>query len=334
MIAFLTGATGFVGSHVAETLVARGYNVRCLARKTSDTKWLNHLIKAGSVQLVEGSLAHEQSLLSAVKDVDMVIHVAGVTAARSRDDFFQGNQIGTRNLLSATLHANPSVKRFLHVSSQTAVGPAHSLATPATSDTPCRPITTYGESKKAAEDEVLALQHQLPVTIVRPPAVYGQRDTAVFDYFKAVNNGLAPLIGFDTKYVSLVHAEDLARGIVEAAESEHTISKSYFVSSDEFYTWPQITAITKRILDKKLVLQLRLPHGLVMGIAGISGFFGRFSTKPPVLDFEKGRDIIQSYWICSTQEARRDFGYTQKVSLEDGIEKTIRWYREQGWLSA
>ncbi len=333
MLAFLTGATGFVGSHVAEALVSKGYTVRCLARKTSDTKWLQPLLQQKSIELVEGSLAHEHSLRSAVRDVDLVVHVAGVTAARTREEFFQGNQIGTRNLLHATLQVNPSVKRFLHVSSQTAVGPAPSLQEPATSTTPCRPITRYGESKKAAEEEVFALQHQLPVTIVRPPAVYGQRDTAVFDYFKAVHGGLAPLIGFDTKYVSLVHVEDLARGIVMAAESQNTISKSYFVSSDEFYTWPEITAITKRILNKKFVLQLRLPHSVVMGIAGISGFFGRFASKPPVLDFEKGKDIIQRYWICSTKEAHEDFGYSQQITLEEGISKTIHWYREQGWLS-
>lgn len=328
MKAFITGATGFIGSQVAQLCLERGYGVRCLTRKTSNLQWLADL----DVETVEGSLSDVDSLTAAVRDVDLVIHIAGLTAARSRDEFFQGNQIGVRNLVQATLNSAPNVKRFLLVSSLTAVGPSPSADTPVDENSPRHPITTYGESKKAGEDEALAVRDSLPVTIIRPPAVYGPRDTALLDFFKTVNNGILPLIGFGEKKVSLVHSTDLARGIVDAAESEKAIGNTYFISSEEFYTWRHVGDITKQALGSKRVIPLRLPHSVVYAVAGISEFFGRFSQKPPVLNFEKGRDIVQSYWTCSVEAAKRDFQYRQKMSLEDGVRQTIDWYKQHGWL--
>jgi dihydroflavonol-4-reductase len=328
MIAFITGATGFVGSFVAEELLRRGYTVRCLTRASSSLQWLEGL----PVERVVGSLADKASLVTAVAGADVIVHIAGLTAARSREEFFQGNHEGTRNLVEAALQAAPNLKRFLHLSSLTVSGPAKSLAQPTLESDPCKPLTAYGESKKAAEDEVLAVRDRLPVTIVRAPAVYGQRDTAIFDYFKAVSNGVAALIGFDDKRLSLVHVEDLARGCVDALESPATVGEAYFLADEPFYSWVEITDVTKRALGRKRVLTLRLPHALVMGVAGVSEFFGRFSSKPPVFNYEKGLDFVQSYWIGSVAKAKRDFGYTSHLGLEDGITKTIAWYKEHGWI--
>ena len=260
-----------------------------------------------------------------------MFHVAGLTEARSREEFFQGNQGGTRNLLNAVLKKAPNLTRFVHVSSLAAAGPAFSLEKPVLETAECRPITAYGASKLAAEQEVFADKNRLPVTIVRPPAVFGPRDTTTLTFFQTVNRGLAPLIGFDDKYVSLVHSSDLARGIVEAGESPATAGELYHVGSDEFYTWSQIGRVTAEFLKKRPVT-INIPHPLVKAIAGISGFFGRFASKPPVLNYEKGLDMIQKYWICSTEKARRDFGYRQQMSLQEGVADTVGWYIKQGWL--
>jgi nucleoside-diphosphate-sugar epimerase len=328
MIAFITGATGFVGSFVAEELLRRGYTVRCLTRATSSLQWLEHL----PVERAVGSLNDEASLAKAVEGADVIVHVAGLTAARNREEFFRGNHQGTQNLVNAALKSAPNLQRFLHLSSLTVSGPAASLSRPVLESDHCKPLTAYGESKKAAEDEVRALHGKLPFTIVRAPAVYGQRDTAIFDYFKAVSRGVAALIGFDDKRLSLIHVEDLARGCVDALESPQTVHETYFLADEPFYSWTEITDVTKRALEKKFVLTLRLPHFLVMGVAGVSEFFGKFSDKPPVFNYEKGLDFIQSYWIGSVEKAKQDFGYTSQVGLEQGIVKTLRWYKEHGWI--
>lgn len=328
MKVLVTGATGFVGSHVADELLKRGYDVRANVRKSSSLRWLD----GKKIETVNASLDDTDSLLKAVDGVEMVVHVAGLTSARSKEEFLKGNRDATENLLKAVEKKAPNIRRFLHVSSLAAVGPSDSLENPVTEETPYHPITAYGISKKAAEDVVFSKAASLPVTIVRPPAVYGPRDSAILTVFQTVKSGIAPLIGFDEKRVSLIHIRDLARGIVDAAESDATLGRAYFVSSQDFYTWDEINTLIAQALGKKRLLKIRLPHPLVMTIAGISEFAGRFLKKPPVLNYEKGRDITQAYWTCSIDRANRDFGYEQKVSLRDGIAETTRWYQQHGWL--
>ena len=328
MKVLLTGATGFVGSHVVDVLLERGIDVAYIARPTSNHRWLD----GKKATLVEGSLHDLDSLKHAVDGVDAVIHVAGQTAGKTEEDFRRGNEGATQNLIDAVLAYRPNLKRFTHISSLAVCGPARSIDEPITEDMSRHPVTAYGRTKKLAEDVVISAMQEIPATIVRPPVVYGQRDAATLTFFQTVSKGLAPLIGFDEKVISFVHVRDLARGIVDATLSERAVGETYFVCSDELYTWPQISNVTAAIFGKRRLLTLRLPHPLVLGIAGTVGFFGKLGGKPPVLDYEKGIDMIQKYWICSNDKAREHFGYRQEVSLQDGLLETITWYREQGWL--
>ena len=328
MRVLVTGATGFVGSHVVDILLARGLDVSYIARATSNHRWLT----GKPVTLVEGSLHDLGSLHRALDGVDVVIHVAGQTAGRNEADFLRGNQGATQNLIDAVRTYRPNLTRFVHISSMAVNGPAKDEEHPNREDQPLHPITAYGRTKKLAEDVINEASADIPCTIIRPPAVYGPRDEATLTFFAAVAKGLAPMIGFDNKKVSLVHIRDLARGIVDASFHERTIGETYFISSDEWYTWQKIADITGSVTGRKRLLTLRLPHPLVLAIAGTSGAFGRFAEKPPVLDYEKGIDMIQRYWICSTEKAHRDFGYKQEISLEEGILETVSWYRTQGWL--
>jgi len=328
MRALITGATGFIGSHMADILHSKGYEVVCTIRSSSNLRWL----KNKNFTLVETSLSDKKGLAKALAGADMVFHVAGLTTAKNEAEFFKGNCEGTKNILEAVMESAPNIKRFVHVSSLAAVGPAESLQKPVTEATPLHPITAYGRSKKAAEEEVMKVKDRLPITIVRPPAVYGQRDTEILTFFQAVNRGLAPLIGFDDKRVSLIHGLDLSNGIIAAGESPNTVGKPYFISSEKFYSWEEIGEITRNILGKKNVLKIRIPHPLVFAIAGISGFLNRFSKKPSVLNYEKGKDITTPYWICSIENAKKDFNFREQFSLEEGIRQTVEWYKEQKWL--
>ena len=324
----MTGATGFVGSHVVDVLLERGYDVSYIARSTSKMRWL----EGKPAKRVEGSLFDVQSLRTAVSDTDVVIHVAGQTAGKNEADFLRGNLGATQNLIDAIRAYKPDLKRFLHTSSLAVGGPSPSIEHAVTENLPWNPITAYGRTKAAAEKAVIEIMSEVPCTIVRPPTVYGQRDEATLTFFQIINKGLAPLIGLTDKTISFVHVRDVARGIVDAAFHEATIGQTYYISSDEYYDWPQISTLTAAILGRRKLRTLRIPHSLVLGIAGAVGFFGKLASKPPVLDYEKGIDIIQDNWICSCEKARRDFGYRQEISLTQGLTETISWYREQGWL--
>ncbi len=328
MKALVTGATGFIGSQVVDYLLERGYEVRCTIRKTSNTRWL---VNKG-IELVEASLSDFEALKSAVSGVDYVFHIAGLTAAKDYETFLKDKRDGTANLLRAVEIAAPNLNGFLHCSSLTVSGPAESLDKPITEDMPLRPITSYGKSKKAGEEEVNKYMKKFPITIVRPHAVYGPRDEDILDIFKTVNSGLGTLIGFSPKYVSIVHSYDLARGIIDAAESDKTIGEAYNLSSEHPYTWEEIMPEMKKALGKSFYIPLKIPHFLVLSIAGLSGFVGKLMKNPPVFNYEKGVDFIQKYWISSVAKAKRDFGYEQKISLEDGMKLTADWYRKQGWL--
>ena len=326
--AFITGATGFIGSHLADELLKKGYEVKCLVRKSSSTKWL----EGKQVEYVYGDLFTHDTLEKALKDVDYVYHVGGVTFAKRKEEFYKGNVDATKSLLEACYKFNPGLKKFVHVSSQAAVGPSFD-GKPIDETRDYHPLTTYGLSKVEAERVVISFFDKLKCTIVRPPAVYGPRDYAIFEYFKSMSRGLQPMIGFDNKQVSLIHAVDLVKGFIMAGEADISASEIYFISSEKYYNWHDVGEITKKLLGRK-TLRLVIPHFAVKTTAFFSQVFGFFSSKPTVLNIEKARELTQAYWICSIEKAKRELGYKETMTLEEGFQDTIEWYRKEGWLKA
>ena len=324
--AFVTGGTGFIGSHLVERLLSEGYAVRCLIRDINKPGYLKNL----PVELYNGNLFSSSILEKALTGVDFVYHVAGVVGSKTKEGFYSQNRDGTKNLAESAARANPRVKKFILVSSGAAVGPAFSSKS-IDESVAYHPITTYGKSKMQAELEVLKFRETFPITIVRPTVVYGPRDPATFDYFNTINKGLEPLVGFHDKFVNMVYASDLVNGIILAGESANSTGQSYFLGSDRGYSWREIGDITKKVMGKKS-LRIRLPEPLVYAVAATAGLFSFFSEKPSVLNFEKGRDMVQDYWIFDISKARRELGYNPTINLEEGIRETISWYKTNGWM--
>jgi dihydroflavonol-4-reductase len=324
--ALITGGTGFIGSHLVELLVKKGYAVRCLIRRTSDTRWLSGV----PAEYVYGDLFDADALREAVGGVDFVYHAAGVTKSKTKEGYYTGNTTGTANLLDAVKKFNPTLKRFVHLSSQTVAGPSPTK-TPITEEVDPRPITTYGMSKLKAEEECRKVSSSFPITILRLPAVYGPRDKDVFEFFNTIGKGLQPMVGFREKYVSLLHVADVVRGLVMAAESPVTAGQTYFISSKGVYGWREVGDVAKRVMEKA-VLRVRIPEFGVYLVSAFAEFFALFSSKPALINFEKARDMVQDYWTCDSSRANRDFGFEQEISLEEGMRETIAWYRAEGWL--
>ncbi|MCK9409917.1 MAG: NAD-dependent epimerase/dehydratase family protein [Bacteroidetes bacterium] len=325
-IAFVTGGTGFIGSHLIDRLLSQGYHVRALVRNPKKLGFLKNL----PIEIIEGDLFSIAALETAITDADYVYHVAGLVAAKSKKEFYRGNRDATRNMIEITARVNPTVKKFVHISSQTAVGPGSGMM-PVNESTVARPLTTYGKSKLASEFEVLKFKETIPVTILRVSAVYGPRDTATFDYFRSAYKGVELLIGFHDTYVSLVHSTDLVTGIILAGENEIAKGQTYFLGSEQYYTWNEIGYVTKSVLNKKL-FRVRVPKPLVFIIAGISEIASKFKEKPSVLNFEKAYDLTQDNWCCDISKAKNELGYRQNITLVDGVKETISWYVDNKWI--
>jgi nucleoside-diphosphate-sugar epimerase len=325
-IAVVTGANGFVGSHLVDLLLSKNYLVRCLVRKSSNLKWLN----GKNVEIYDTGLFDKDGLRKAFKDASYIFHVAGVVKSKTKEGYFKGNVETTRNLLEVAMENPLSIKRFLVVSSQTVTGPS-TKDKPVNENSECRPITTYGKSKLEEEKLVLSYKDKLPITICRAPAVYGERDTEIFIYFQTFSKGITTTIGFNKKELSLIHAIDLVEGFYLASISDKAKGQIYFIGSEKFYTWEEINSITSRILNKKPII-IKVPHFMVFTIAAIAQFFAVFSSKPATLNIEKAKDITQQYWTCDTSKAMKELGYRQKISIEEGIKRTCEWYKEMKWI--
>ncbi|MEW6653682.1 MAG: NAD-dependent epimerase/dehydratase family protein [Bacteroidota bacterium] len=326
IISVVTGASGFVGSHLVDKLIAEGHHVKCILRSSSSRKWLD----GKPIEIVDCGLFDKEALKPVLKDADFVYHVAGVVKAKSGVEYYKGNVESTKTLLEVAAEVNPNLKRFIVVSSLTACGPSLD-GKPCSEETVEHPITTYGRSKFEQEQLAQTYFDKLPITIIRPPAIFGERDTEIFLIFKTYKAGLMTLIGFDDKKLSLIYVEDLVRGIYQASISPNTVSQKYFLASEEIYTWTHVGSAIGKAFGKR-ALTLRLPHTLVYSVAAVAQFFAMFSSKAATFNLEKARDFVQPGWTCDVSKAKKDFGYSQKVYLEEGIKRTIDWYKEMKWL--
>ncbi|HSO74887.1 MAG TPA: NAD-dependent epimerase/dehydratase family protein [Blastocatellia bacterium] len=322
----VTGATGFVGSHLVDHLIERGRQVRCLVRRTSKLKYL----KDPRIDFVYGGLDEQTDWDEAFDEVDTVYHVAGLTFARRARDYFDVNQKGTEAILAGAVKHRSQLKKFVLISSLAAVGPSRDGIL-ADEDTQPAPVTPYGRSKLMGEEAVRAVGDLLPSTIIRPPAVYGPRDYGVFEFFKMIKGGIFPMIGSRENRVSLVHAGDLADGIILAGESEASTGRTYFISSEEAYPMTEVAELIAKILGTR-PRKFTIPKPIAYAAALAGEAVASLTRKPPVINRDKVTDLSQACWGCSIDRAKRELGYSQQVQLEDGLRETVAWYKREGWL--
>ncbi|MCE1188488.1 MAG: GDP-mannose 4,6-dehydratase [Ignavibacteria bacterium] len=325
-IAVVTGASGFVGSHLAEKLIQEGYHVKCIIRKSSNLRWIKDL----PVEIIDCGLYDVSRLQQVFESAQYIYHVAGVVKAKKPEGYTAGNVESTRCILEAALSAKDTLKRIVIVSSQTACGPSPG-ETLIDENFPCNPISNYGRSKKSQEILAASYFDRLPITVCRPPAVYGERDTEIFIFFNTYAKGLTTTIGFDRKVVSLIHVADLVNGLYLAAISSNSQSQTYFITSEEIYTWEEIIDVTAKVLGRR-AFRVKVPHPIVYTIAAVAQFISYFQKQAATLNIEKARDITRHAWVCSAEKAKRDLGYKQQISLEEGIRRTIGWYKSMKWI--
>jgi dihydroflavonol-4-reductase len=303
-----------------------GYKVKCLIRPhQTNIRWIHDL----PIETIKGDLLNASSFSKALDDVEYIIHIAGVTKAKNKKEFYSGNAQTTKELLFAASKLK-QLKKFCLISSLTAVGPSKT-GIPLTETSHCHPITTYGKSKLEAEIFCKQYMDEIPIVIIRPPAVFGPRDLDILEMFKWVSHGFRPIIGSSEKTLSLIYAPDLARGIVQATIDERTSGEIYNVSDPTIFTFSSLIDYLATFVNKK-TLKIHLPKELVYSMAGIAQFIAMLGNKPAVLNIEKARDLLQKHWVCDPEKIQMHIGFQTSTSVYDGIKKTFRWYKEIGWL--
>ncbi len=326
MKVLVTGATGFIGSHLVEALLERGSQVRCLARKTSDLTWLKSL----PVEVAHGDCNDKASLEEAVKSINQVFHLAGVTKAVEEKTYFEVNALGTENLLHACLKNNPQLQKFVYLSSQAASGPCQNGGTKKESDR-CEPVSAYGHSKRMGEEFSLAHKDEIPLLILRPSAVYGPRDRDIYAFFKLLAKRIKPCLFDQDQHISLCYVRDIVQAILLAAEVRESSGEIFFLSDGQDYRLEEIGNVFARAMGVT-PLSIRVPEWMIFGMASFSEYLSKLSGKPPLLNKGKVEEMMQKNWVCDITKAKALLGFEPQFKLSQGAKLTFEWYRKENWL--
>jgi nucleoside-diphosphate-sugar epimerase len=314
----LTGATGFVGSHVAELLSLEGLRVRCTARPTSDLRWLSGL----PVEIRETDLSSRASVDSALEGVTDVVHAAGLTRARRDAEYFRVNAEATQLVAEAAVAAG--VGRFVLVSSLAARGP----------DGAPGPVSAYGASKREAEERLASVAERsagsLATRVLRPGGVYGPRDRDLLPLFRVAALGFLPAPP-GTGRLQPVHARDAAAAVQRALLGDGEDPGPIAIGGPTVHDWAEMAAALGAAIGRPVRL-VRVPRQLFLAAGALAELAAEALRRAPDLDRRRARDLTRLSWTCDLGPAERGLGWTPSVTLRDGLAETATWYREAGWL--
>lgn len=309
-----------------EALVQQGAHVRCLVRNQRQLGW----IKNAPVEVVVGNCRERNSIEEAVKDVDLVFHLAGATTAVKEKIYFEVNALGTENLIQACIEQNSHLKKFILLSSQAAAGPCQSGGRKKESD-PCEPVSAYGKSKLLGEKLALSRAHEFPLLILRPCAVYGPRDKGFYTLFKCLCRHIKPCLSDPDQRISLCYVQDLVRGILLAAEAPTETGEIFFLSDGRDYRLAEMGNILAQAIGVS-ALPVRLPKQVLFGMAFFAECVAGISGKPSIMSRGKVQEMIQKNWRCDITKARALLGFEPRIFLPRGAELTVAWYKKERWL--
>ncbi len=300
----LTGATGFVGRAVVSVLAGGEHSLSALVRDVDGAK----LPK--DVMLVPGDLEDVASIDELLRDMDVVVHVAGVISAVNRAGYFAVNERGTHAIVQAAVRNG--VKRFVHVSSLSAREPQ---------------LSSYGASKLAGEKVLERYSDEISTAILRPPAVYGPGDKATLPLLKALTQRYAFVPGRADARFSLIYVGDLARIIAEAATNRATGTFELNDGNPIGYDWCELARLAS-LSEHQAIKPVFLPKAVLMPLAATVEIFSRLVQKPAMISRDKITELYHDDWVV------RFSGWPLKnpIGFEEGFAKTVDWYRQSGWL--
>ncbi len=321
----LTGATGFIGSHIAENLIREKIDTRLFVRRRSSL--IDSFDKMGA-KIYVAQPDNYRVLKESLKDTDVIIHCAGATKALNEKGYVKANVEFAGNLLRA---ANKH-QRFVFISSQAAAGPSDSL-TPMNERAEPKPLTYYGKSKLMAEKLVRdwGKANNRNYVILRPSVVYGPRERDIYNFFKLIKKGVVLLLGNGKKRFSILHVQDLVRAIMICSEAPSS-GETYFVCNDEAPSWEEFGWSIKNALNKDHVLPFKIPEHMAYVAAHLFDAISLVTKKPSLINRQKIIEAKQSAWLCSNNKIKDRLQWKPEISLERGIKQTADWYIQRNWI--
>ncbi|HZJ80904.1 MAG TPA: NAD(P)-dependent oxidoreductase [Dysgonamonadaceae bacterium] len=330
----ITGSSGFIGSAVVARALEEGYETWAGVRTNSNIDMLQdkrinfiNLNYAKTDELTD-ELA---SFASKHGKLDAIVHIAGITKAINKEDFEKINFGYTKNLVDALIKADMVPKCFVFMSTLGAVGVGDEINyTPMRTHRIPKPNTLYGKSKLLAETYMKSTP-QFPYVILRPTGVYGPNDRDYLILMKAVQKGFNVGAGFKKQLLSFIYITDLV-DIIFLAIDKGVTRREYFVSDGKGYTDDEFNKMVQDALNKKRVLRLKVPLFMVKAAAHVTEKIGERLNKPVTFNSDKYKIMKQRNWVCDITPLSEELGFTPKVYLEEGVEKTVAWYKDKGWL--
>ncbi|MBN2199462.1 MAG: NAD(P)-dependent oxidoreductase [Candidatus Aminicenantes bacterium] len=322
MKVFVTGGTGFVGSHLIEALLAQGVEVFALMRNPKKPVWL-----AGTdTHVLKGTLF---SIPPLPRDLDAVYHLAGVAKSSQTAVYYTVNHLGTASLLAA-LDRQGIKTNFVFVSTISAGGPSPPGGFRREDDPP-RPISPYGRSKLRAEREVLRRRDAFPVTIVRPGFIVGPRDRDFLELLKIIRWGIKPMLGRRVLRVSSISIRDAVRALLRLLRPPARAGSIYNLAFPEPIDTTELVNTAAALIGRK-TLALRIPVPAARWASFASGLAARVAGRRPTLNMNLFLEMCQGEWAVDTRKAADELSFTAEIPFKKALAETLAWYVETGWL--
>lgn len=331
MTILITGASGFIGSFIVEEALCRGMETWVAVRATSSRKYLTdpriHFIELdfSSQELLESALANHT--------FDYVIHAAGVTKCLNPEDFYEVNTEGTKRLVRALVNLQMPIHRFVYMSSLSVMGairenqPYQEITE---TDYP-RPNTAYGKSKLSAEQFIDSVGNNFPYVILRPTGVYGPRETDYFLVAKSVKKHVDFAVGFGRQDITFVYVKDLVQ-VVFLALNHGMNGRKYFVSDGNVYRSSDFSNLVRKALGSPWWIRITAPVWVLKIVTAVGEMRARSTGRISALNRDKYHILKQRNWRCDIEPTVDELGYHPHYDLKHGVDETIAWYKENGWL--
>ena len=327
----ITGASGFIGSFIVEEALRQGFETWAAVRGSSSRQFLQD----ERIHFIELNLSSEEQLREQLKgyDFDYIVHAAGVTKCLNKEDFYRINTEGTKNLVHAILDLKMPLKRFVYISSLSIMGAIHEQQPyqEIREDDTAQPNTAYGRSKLEAEHFLDTVASRVPYIILRPTGVYGPRERDYFMMAKSIQAHTDFAVGFKQQDITFVYVTDVVQAVFLALEKGQ-VGRRYFLSDGEVYQSRTFSDLIHRELGNPWWIRITAPIWVLRIITFFGEYIGRMTGQITALNNDKYNIMRQRNWRCDIEPACRELGYQPQVKLQEGVRRSIAWYKENKWL--